>query len=297
MATTVHAQPKPAPAPEKKADADPVVVQYGDRQIRQSELESAMKSLPDEYQGYVAGPGKRAFAEDYLRMKMLAAEAEKGGLQNDPKVKAQIQLMRDNALANAQLEKIDSAVQLTDAEIQKAYEAKKGEFEQAKARHILIAFKGSPAAQKEKKELSEDEAKARAEDLRKKIVAGGDFVELAKTESDDLGSGSRGGDLGSFGRGQMVPEFESAVFEGKIGEVQPPVRTQFGYHIIQVQERGARPLAEVKPGIERDLKQQKVQEKIESMKAAAKPSFNDAYFTPPAMEAPPAPPQPEPKSE
>jgi peptidyl-prolyl cis-trans isomerase C len=297
MATAVHAQPKPAPAPEKKADADPVVVQYGDRQIRQSELESAMKSLPDEYQGYVAGPGKRAFAEDYLRMKMLAVEAEKGGLQNDPKVKAQIQLMRDNALANAELEKIDSAVQLTDAEIQKAYEAKKGEFEQAKARHILIAFKGSPAAQKEKKELSEDEAKARAEDLRKKIVAGGDFVELAKTESDDLGSGSRGGDLGSFGRGQMVPEFESAVFEGKIGEVQPPVRTQFGYHIIQVQERGARPLAEVKPGIERDLKQQKVQEKIESMKAAAKPSFNDAYFTPPAMEAPPAPPQPEPKSE
>lgn len=286
--TATMAQTTKPAAPAPKQDADPVVVQYGDRSIRQSELEAAMKSLPDEYQGYVKGPGKRAFAEDYLRMKMLAAQAEKNGLQNDAKVKAQIQLMRDNALANAELERLDSSIKLTDEEIQKAYDAKKSELEQTKARHILIAFKGSPAADAKKKELTEDEAKAKAEDIRKKIVAGTDFAELAKAESDDKGSGARGGDLGSFGRGQMVPEFEKAVFEGKVGEVQAPVRTQFGYHVIQVQERSAKALAEVKPSLEREIKQQRVQQMLDVLKEGTKPTFNDAYFAVPAMEAPPA---------
>lgn len=286
-ASVAGAQTKPAPAPEKKADSDPVVVQYGDRAIRQSELEAAMKSLPEEYQSYVNGPGKRAFADDYLRMKILAAEAEKNGLQNDPKVKAQIQLMRDNALANAQLERLDGSIKISDEDLQKAYDARKAELEQAKARHILVAFKGSPAAAPGKKELTEEEAKAKAEELRTKIAGGADFAEVAKAESDDSGSGARGGDLGAFGKGQMVPEFEKAVFEGKVGEVQAPIRTQFGYHIIQVQERSVKPMEEVKPTLEREIKQARVQELLESIKAASKPTFNDAYFAPPAMEAPP----------
>jgi peptidyl-prolyl cis-trans isomerase C len=285
-ASFATAQTTPAPAQAKK-DGDPVVVSYGNRTIRQSELEAAIKSLPQEYQGYVSGPGKRAFAEDYLRMKMLAAEAEKNGLQNDPQVKAQIQLMRDNALANAQLERIDETIQISDADLQAVYEQKKGEFEQATARHILVAFEGSPAASPDKKPLSEEQAMARAEEIRKKITAGADFAEAAKTESDDTGSGARGGDLGSFGRGQMVPEFEKAVFEGKVGEVQGPVRTQFGYHLVQVQERSARPFDEVKPNLEREVRQQRVQEKLEGMKTALKPTFNDAYFGVPAIEAPP----------
>jgi len=264
---------------------DPVIVKYGQGEIRQSELEAAIKTLPDQYQGYVTGPGKRAFAEDYLRMKMLAAQAEKNGLDKSPEVQAQLRLMRANTLAAAQLEKLQESIKLTDAELQKSYDSKKSEYESASARHILIAFKGSPALPPGKKELTEDEAKAKAEDLRKKIVGGADFAELAKKESDDSTSGTRGGDLGTFNRGQMVPEFEKAAFETKIGEISPVIRTQFGYHILQVKERKSSPLSEVKTALEQELKQKKVQEALDQMKTGSNATFNEAYFTPP-----PAPP-------
>lgn len=280
------AQGTPAPA---AATGDPVVIKYGTNEIRKSEFEAAIETLPAEYQAYVAGAGKRAFAEDYLRMKMLAAEAEKNGLDKDAEVMAQLQLMRANALANAQLGKLEAGINVSDAEVQAAYESRKGQLEQAKARHILIAFKGSPAAQPGKPELTDEEAKAKADSLRTKIVAGIDFAEVAKQESDDLGSGARGGDLGSFARGAMVPEFDKVVFEGKLGEVAPVVRTQFGYHIIQVQERGATPLAEVRESIDKELRDKKLQDLLEGMKVTSKATFDEAYFGAPAA-APAAPP-------
>ncbi|HUF18474.1 MAG TPA: peptidylprolyl isomerase [Thermoanaerobaculia bacterium] len=276
------AQGTPTPA---ASEGDPVIIKYGTSEIRKSEFEAAIDTLPAEYQAYVSGAGKRAFAEDYLRMKMLAAEAEKNGLDKDAEVQAQLRLMRANALANAQLGKLEAGIAISDAEVQAAYDAKKSELEQAKARHILIAFQGSPALQAGKPELTDEQARAKAEALRAKIVAGADFAEVAKAESDDVGSGARGGELGSFGRGQMVAEFDKAVFEGKVGEVGPVVRTQFGYHLIEVQERGAAPLAEVRESIEKELREKKLQEVLEGMKVASKATFDEAYFGAPA--APP----------
>ncbi|MDA3861309.1 MAG: peptidylprolyl isomerase [Melioribacteraceae bacterium] len=87
------------------------------------------------------------------------------------------------------------------------------------ASHILIKDK--------------DEAKA----VYKQLIAGSDFAEMAKTKSQDPGSGIKGGDLGWFGKGQMVPEFEKAAFRGRIDKIQKPVKSQFGYHIIKVQDK------------------------------------------------------------
>lgn len=266
--------------PASKLDTDPVVLSFGTTQVRQSELEGALKSVPAEYQASLAGPGRKAFAEEYVRMKMLAAEGVKNGLDKTPEVSMQISLLRDNAIANAQLNRIEAGLKIADADVQKSYDENKASFEQAKARHILIAFKGSPAVQKGKPELTEDQAKAKAEALRLKLVAGADFAEAAKNESDDKGSGSRGGDLGTFSRGQMVPEFEKAAFEGKVGEIGPLVRTQFGYHIIQVQERKTSSLVEVKPSLEKELRQKKLQESLDAMKAQAKITYNETYFKP-----------------
>lgn len=276
------AQDKPAaPAPAAVAQGgDPIVIAAGDVAIRQSEFESAIKTLPAEYQQYASGPGKKQFAEDYLRMKLLAAQGLKAGLDKDPEVIAQLNLMRENLVANAQLKKLESSITLTDDELKKKYEEQKGQYEQVKARHILIAFKGSPAAQEGKPELTEEQAKAKAEELRKQIVAGANFDELAKKESDDVGSGARGGDLGEFGRGQMVPEFEKAAFEAKVGEVTPVVRTQFGYHIIKVDEHGSTPFEQVKPMLERSERQTRLQAKLDELKKATKVTFNDAYFGP-----------------
>jgi len=296
-ATVLAAQETKPAAPA----ADPIVIAAGDLTIRQSEFESALKTLPEQYQQYAQGPGKKQFAEDYLRMKMLAAQGMKAGLDKDPEVVQQLNLMRENLVANAQLQKIEDSIKVTDEDLQKVYESQKGQYEQVKARHILVAFKGSPAAQEGKPELTEEQARARAEDLRKQIVEGkAKFEDLAAKESDDLGSGSRGGDLGEFARGQMVPEFENAAFSAKVGEVTPVVRTQFGYHIIKVEEHGATAFADVKATIERNQRQTRLQAALEKMKTDAKPTFNDTYFTPPP--APAAPPSegaaaPEPKKQ
>ncbi|HKR62741.1 MAG TPA: peptidylprolyl isomerase [Thermoanaerobaculia bacterium] len=267
--------------------ADPVVIAAGDLSITQSEFESAVKTLPAEYQQYAQGPGKKQFAEDYLRMKMLSAQGTKAGLDKDPAITRQLTLMRENLIAQAQMKKIESDIVLTDEDLKKVYDANKDSYEQVKARHILIAFKGSPAAQSGKPELTEEQAKAKAEDLRKQLVAGASFEELAKKESDDTGSGSQGGSLGEFNKGQMVPEFEKAAFEAKPGELTPVVRTQFGYHIIKVDEHSYTPFAQVQPVIEKQERQNRLQAALEKMKTDAKVTFNDAYFAPPAPPTPP----------
>jgi peptidyl-prolyl cis-trans isomerase C len=288
VATGVMAQQTPAPAPKPAtpppaataAEADPIVIAAGNVAIRQSEFENALKTLPAEYQQYASGPGKKQFAEDFLRMKILASEGMKAGLDKDPEVVRQLNLMRENLVANAQLQKIEKGIAVSDEELKKVYESKKGEYEQVGARHILIAFKGSPAAQPGKPELTEEQAKAKAEEIRAKIAAGASFEELAKTESDDTGSGANGGALGEFNRGQMVPEFEKAAFEGKVGELTPVVRTQYGYHVIKVESHGTTPFEQVRTFLERNTRQERLQAKLDEMKANAKPTFNETYFGP-----------------
>lgn len=281
-ATVALAQDKPAPAP---ADADPVIISAANGiAIHKSEFEGAVKTLPPEYQQFAMGPGKKQFAEDYLRMKLLAAQGTKDNLQSDPDVQRQLELMRANLIATAELKKIEKSIVVSDADVKAAYDANKKDYEQVHARHILIAPKGSPAAPPAKegqKELTDEQAKAKAEELRAKLVAGGDFAAIAKAESNDTGSGAQGGDLGSFGHNQMVPEFETAAFAAKPGEITPVVKTQFGYHIIKVESHDYTPMEQIRPTIEKSLRQKKMQETLDAMKSSAAAKFDEAYFTAP----------------
>lgn len=104
-----------------------------------------------------------------------------------------------------------------------------GSVSEVKASHILINF--------EQNQSSKDSALAVAKDIYKRAKRGSDFAELAKEYSKDPGSGANGGDLGYFGRGKMVPQFEQAAFDAEIGEVTEPVESQFGYHIIKVEDK------------------------------------------------------------
>ncbi len=131
--------------------------------------------------------------------------------------------------------KADALAKPTDEEIQKFYDENKEGFAQGEtvsASHILI--KVDPADD----DAAKAAKRARIEDLRKQLLAGADFAELAKANSD-CPSASAGGDLGSFGKGQMVPEFEDAAFSQPTGSVGDVVETQFGYHLIKVTEHKA----------------------------------------------------------
>jgi parvulin-like peptidyl-prolyl isomerase len=288
VAGSVLAQNNPAPAPAAAPAApaaapvvapDAVVLSAGGITVRRAEFEEAIKGLPQQYQEFALGPGKKQFAEDFLRMKLLAAEGQKAGLEKDPEVVVQLNNIRDQIIAGAQLKKMQEAVKVSDEDLKKTYETRKNEFEKVKARHILVAFKGSPAAQPGKPELTEEQAKAKAEGLRQKIETGAaKFEDLAKTDSDDIGSGETGGSLGEFGHGQMVPEFEQAAFATEIGKLSPVVRTQYGFHVIKVEERGFTPFEQAKASLEGAERSAKLQAETKKLVDDAKPTFNDAYF-------------------
>jgi peptidyl-prolyl cis-trans isomerase D len=150
------------------------------------------------------------------------------------------------------------APKVTDADLQAYYDAHKDTYavkEQVKARHILI---GVPQGSDAKTDAA---AKAKAEEVLAKVKAGGDFAALAKEYSTDPGSKDSGGELGFFGRKQMVPPFEKAAFALQAGQTSDLVKTDFGYHIIQVEQHDTahqKPLAEVKSEIEPILEQQKI---------------------------------------
>lgn len=260
------------------ASADPVIITAGDISIRRSEFEAVIKGMPADYQQYAMGPGKRQFATDFLRVKVLASEGRKQGLDRSPEIQEQLNMIRENLVATAQLQRLQEAAQVDEAALQKIYEDKRDEFERAKARHILIAFAGSPAAQAGKPELTEEQAQAKAEELRGRIAKGESFEDLAKAESDDVGSGGRGGDLGEFSRGQMVPAFEQAAFTTPVGELSPVIRTQFGFHIVKVDERMTTPFEEARAEIEREERLKQVEAILTRLIEAAKPTFDPAYF-------------------
>src|ERR1700739_2145598 len=146
--------------------------------------------------------------------------------------------------------------QPTQQEIEAYYNAHKSEYsvpEQAKSRHILIQVAQGADAK------TDAAAKAKAEDILKQIQNGGNFADLAKKYSDDPGSKDSGGELGFAQRGHMVPEFDNAIFTQKIGDTKI-VKSQYGYHIVQVEERTAahaQSLNEVLPTIQATLLRQK----------------------------------------
>ena len=126
--------------------------------------------------------------------------------------------------------------------------------------------------------MTDEEALAKAKDLRAKIVAGGDFAALAKAESDDVGSGANGGSLGEFTRGRMVPPFDEAAFTLKVNEVSEPVKTQFGYHIIQVTKHDTKKMDDVKNEIADKVGPEMAQKSVEAIRDKASITFDQSYF-------------------
>jgi peptidyl-prolyl cis-trans isomerase D len=150
---------------------------------------------------------------------------------------------------------IATTLQMTDADLRRVYESNLDQFrvpERAQARHILLMT--------DEKKKNDAEVKAKAEGVLKQLRGGADFAELAKKVSEDTGSGSKGGDLGWVTRGQMVKPFEDAVFAQPVGVIGDLVKTQYGYHIVQVTTREnahVRSFEEVKAEIERAAKQKR----------------------------------------
>ena len=199
--------------------------------------------------------GRKMIIDDVISMRLYALEGESKKLDEAPEFKAAIENTRRAMLAQSAMRELIKDINVTDEETRKFYEDNTAMFmqqERIHARHILV------------KPESEDTAVKIIEYLK----AGTSFDVLAEEYSIDPGSKINGGDLGEFPRGVMVPEFEEAAFALKNpGDISEPVKSQFGWHIIKLEEKipeAPAPFEQVKQQIIQEIQNQKTQELLKT---------------------------------
>lgn len=257
-----------------------VVLTVGVEKMTRAQFEQLLDALSENGRKASTPAAKRQVADQVGEIMALAQEARKRKVDQSPTVREMLTIETDQVLANALAKQVAKDLTVDDAALHAYYGQHKADFEEAKASHILIRFKGSRVPLKaNQKDLTEEEALAKAQDIRKRLLAGGDFAAIAKAESDDTGSGASGGSLGpASGRGKFVPPFEQAVFTLPVGQISEPVKTPFGYHIIKVEERTTKSFEEARPDIEKKIRPQLTREAMDKVRKQAQVTLDDAYF-------------------
>lgn len=258
---------------------DKVVLTVGNVSLTSAQFDQIIDVLPEQYKPVARGAGRKQFADNLVKVLVLAQEGKRRKLDETTAFKTATMFQNANTLAAATYADINKDTKVSDADLHKYYEDHKSEFEQVRARHILIRTAGSPMPIKPgAKELSDAEGLAKAQDLVKQIKAGTDFASLATKESDDTGSAANGGDLSFFKRGQMVPSFEQAAFAMQPGQVSDPVKSQFGYHIIKVEAKEAKSFDDVKAELEKRLKPEQSQKALDELQKKSAVVYDPVFF-------------------
>jgi len=214
-------------------------------QISEQDLEMAMVRFPQENQQYFrTEQGKKQLLDQMISFELIYNYAKESELEKSEEYKQQLELMKKDLLIQAGVKKILDTVSVNDDDVKSFYDNNREMFkteETVSAKHILV------------------DSEEQANEIVEKINSGTSFEDAAK-EFSNCPSSSQGGNLGQFGRGRMVPEFENAAFQLAVGEISGPVKTQFGYHIIKVEDKlqaTDRPYDEVKATIASNLLHEK----------------------------------------
>jgi peptidyl-prolyl cis-trans isomerase C len=247
-----------ASAPQVRAqDANPVLAKVNGVEIRQSDLNMAEEELGSGQLAQMDPATKRENLLSYvIDLKIVAKAAEDKKLGDTDAFKKSLAFARDRLLMDKLLTD-EAKAATTEAAMRKVYEeaaSQMGGDEEVRARHILVE--------------NEAEAKQIIEELKK----GGDFAEIAKKKSKDPGA-SDGGDLGYFTKEQMVPEFSKVAFEIEPGKISDPVKSQFGWHVIKVEDKRKRKPPEfdqVKPQIETYVTRKAQADLVSKLRESAK---------------------------
>lgn len=217
-------------------------------EITEQELDNLIRNYPPEQQIYMSDPrAKQQVLEQLIAFHLFYKMAVDEGITESQEYQQLVAKVKVELASHMAATSVVESIQVTEAEEQEYYEQHMEQFQekaQVRARHILV------------------ETREQAENIGKELEQGLDFAEAAKKYST-CPSGEKGGDLGYFTRGQMVPEFEKAAFEGALHQVIGPVKTQFGYHLIRVEEKQEAQIpgfAQVREQIHQQLIQEKQQE-------------------------------------
>jgi peptidyl-prolyl cis-trans isomerase C len=252
--------------PGKKAEQKgQVLAEVNGSVITTEDFKKEVEILPPYLKPMTETPeGRKEMIDSMIVRELVMQEARKSGIEKSPEVMERLEDLKKRVIIEAYWkQKVEEQAKITDADLQKFYDENKEKFktgDQVKASHILL---------KTEKE---------AQDVLAQLKAGGKFEDLARKYSIDP-AGSKGGDLGWFSKGSMIPEFEKVAFGMKEGETSGIVKTKFGYHIIKLTGKrpaGLLPLAEVKDQIKAAILPEKQQEIFKKMREDLK---KNAKFT------------------
>jgi peptidyl-prolyl cis-trans isomerase C len=250
--------PPKAAAAATATSGDPVVARVNGQVLHRSDLELALRGAPAQIQQAPLDKIYPQLLNSMVNAELLAQAGRKAKIDQNPQIKQQITAAENEIIADAYVATLARS-QVTEPKLRQAYDqyAKQApQTEEVHARHILVA--------------TEQEAKDIIEQLKK----GADFATLAKDKTTDPSGKANGGDLGYFTKQDMVPEFANAAFALKPGEfTQTPVHTQFGWHVIKLEDR--RPgkpgtYEQVAPEIAQQMTQQIVAAKLQELRGEGK---------------------------
>lgn len=274
LLTACGAPEKPAPVPGAFDAKGEIVLTVNGVPLRADAIEAVTRRIPEPQLEQMKASGQyKAFLERLALGQVLYQQAVAEKLYEEPEMQAALAMGVRDLLAAEMVERAGHKG-ITEAEIQAAYDERAVQYKRpaVKARHILV----------------DDEALATS--IAEQLRAGGSFEALATENSKDVVSAQRGGDLGWFTEGKMVPEFSDAAFAATGDEIIGPVKTRFGFHILQVTERrDATPLEEVRAQLEEELKKGAVEKFLKDTEASMKVEWPDeGAATPPAEPDAPA---------
>lgn len=216
-------QPAAAQAPAGEDHSKDVLAQMGDKMVTVGDIEDELSKIPPQFLAHFTDPvRKQQYIQSIIDRMLFAQEAKAKGLLDREDVKEKINSYVERILYSEYLKTLTDGLTVTDEEVAKYYEANKDSFmapERIKAKHILVK--------------TEEEAI----NIKGELDKGADWDELAKKYSLDKSNAGRGGDLGYFSRGRMVKEFDDVAFALEVGKIGGPVKTQFGYHLIKVEDK------------------------------------------------------------
>jgi len=245
-----------------------VVATYQGGQLTSGQVSQELERLPAPSRAYLAAPDrKRQFVENMVMNDLLLAEGKKAGLDRDPDIDRQVADLRKRLVVQRVMRQYQTPPTISDEQVRAYYDQNVALYSttQIRASHILVK--------------DEDTAKQILAEVK---ATPEKFADLAREKSTDSSTARKGGDLGTFGQGRMVPEFERAAFSLHPGEVSDVVKTQYGYHIIMVSERKdgePKPFDQVKEQIRATLRnqglQQRVQEHFDALKKEASLKINE----------------------
>ncbi len=270
------AEGEPAEGAAPAAGENPILVTVNGTEIRQAEFQAAVASLPEQMQAPLATPaGRKALAEELVRMKLLETYARQNGLDRQPPVAAQLAITQGNILANAALRHLLSSQE--EVSPRELYERNLDQFETVHLSQIVVPYQGSVVAG-EGEAPSEAEARRQAAALAERARQGADFAALARAESADRESAERGGDIGNIGHGTFPEEVDELIFSLPEGAVSEPIKTLYGIHIFKVLDKETRTFEDVEDALVRSGRQLQVQETVEALREKATVEFNPEYF-------------------